>query len=54
MDERFVDKTVLQRVNMLRRMLISHYGSASEALDFLLEKIRTTKTNDEFIESMNK
>jgi transcription termination factor Rho len=39
---------------MLRRMMINHYGSANEALDFLLEKIRTSKSNSDFIEEMNK
>jgi transcription termination factor Rho len=54
MDDRFVEKTAFQRVNMLRRMMINHYGSANEALDFLLEKIRTSKSNSDFIEEMNK
>ncbi|MDR1008958.1 MAG: transcription termination factor Rho [Rickettsiales bacterium] len=50
-EELLVSPETLQKMWLLRRILVS-MGS-SDAMDFLLEKIRHTKTNAEFFETMN-
>ena len=50
-EEVLVDPEILQKMWVLRRILVSM--GAADAMDFLLEKIRHTKTNKEFFETMN-
>ena len=50
-EEMLVDKATLSKMWVLRRILVS-MGS-SEGLEFLLEKLRLTKTNQDFFSSMN-
>jgi transcription termination factor Rho len=50
-EEVLVDSDTLQKMWVLRRILVSM--GAADAMDFLLEKIRHTKTNREFFENMN-
>ncbi|MDK2792996.1 MAG: transcription termination factor Rho, partial [Deferribacteres bacterium] len=47
-----LDKDEINKVWILRRFL-SNMNSV-DAMEFLLEKIKGTKTNKEFLESMNK
>ncbi len=51
-EELLIEPAMLQKMWVLRRIL-SSMGS-SEATDFLLEKLRQTKTNADFFEMMNK
>jgi len=46
-----VDKATLAKMYVLRRIL-APMGTI-DAIEFLLEKLRQTKTNDDFFESMN-
>ena len=50
-EELLVDKEILSKMWVLRRLLV-RYGT-SEALDFLLEKLRENKKNADFFKSMN-
>jgi transcription termination factor Rho len=50
-DELLVDKATLAKMYVLRRIL-APMGTI-DAIEFLLEKLRQTKTNDDFFESMN-
>ncbi len=49
-EELITDKAQLQKIYVLRRIL-NPMGTA-DAIDFLLDKLRQTKTNDEFFEAM--
>jgi transcription termination factor Rho len=51
-EELLIEPALLQKMWVLRRIL-SSMGS-SEATDFLLEKLRQTKTNADFFETMNR
>lgn len=50
-EELLVSTDVLQKMWVLRRILISM--GASDAMDFLLDKIKYTKSNEEFFRTMN-
>jgi transcription termination factor Rho len=50
-EELLVSKDVLQKMFVLRRIL--NPMGTTDAIEFLLEKLRQTKNNDEFFESMN-
>lgn len=50
-EELLVDTETLQKMWVLRRILVSM--GASDAMDFLLEKIKHTKDNPEFFMTMN-
>ena len=50
-EELLVEKAILQKMWVLRRVLIPM--GPVEAMDFLLDKIRSSKTNESFFESMN-
>lgn len=50
-EDLLLSEDVLQRVILLRRVL--HPMNTIEAMEFLLERIVKTKTNDEFFDSMN-
>lgn len=50
-EELLVDKNTLSKMWVLRRVLAPM--GASEGMDFLLDKLKNTKTNDEFFSSMN-
>ncbi|MEM6781628.1 MAG: transcription termination factor Rho [Pseudomonadota bacterium] len=50
-EELLVDKDTLQKMWILRRIL-NPMGTV-DAIEFLLGKMKTTKTNDEFFDSMN-
>tara|TARA_R110000868_G_scaffold45045_1_gene149817 strand:- start:74595 stop:75899 length:1305 start_codon:yes stop_codon:yes gene_type:complete len=50
-EELLVDRSQLQKMYVLRRIL--NPMGAQDAIEFLLEKLRQTKTNDEFFDSMN-
>jgi transcription termination factor Rho len=50
-EELMVDRKDLQKVFVLRRIL----GAMSnvDAIEFLLDKLRSTKTNSDFFDNMN-
>jgi transcription termination factor Rho len=50
-DELLVDKATLSKTYVLRRIL-APMGTV-DAIEFLLDKLRTSKTNSDFFESMN-
>jgi transcription termination factor Rho len=50
-EELLVDKAQLQKMYVLRRIL--NPMGAQDAIEFLLDKLRQTKCNDEFFDSMN-
>ena len=50
-EELLVDKDVLQKMFVLRRIL-NPMGTV-DAMEFLIDKMRQTKNNDEFFDSMN-
>lgn len=50
-EELLVDKDTLQKMWILRRIL-NPMGTV-DAMEFLLDKLKTSKTNDEFFDSMN-
>ena len=50
-EELLVDKGTLSKMYVLRRIL-SPMGTV-DAIEFLLDKLRNTKNNDEFFDSMN-
>ena len=49
-EELITDKAQLQKIYVLRRIL-NPMGTA-DAIDFLLDKLKQTKNNDEFFEAM--
>lgn len=51
-EELLVDKNTLQRMWILRKVL--HSLSTVESMEFLLDKLKGTKNNKEFLEMMNK
>ena len=51
-EELLLDRATLSKIWMLRR--ITNPMSSIEAMEFLLQKIDNTKTNDDFFKSMNK
>lgn len=51
-EELLVDKSMLQRMWILRKVL--HSLSTVESMEFLLDKMRGTKDNQEFLDMMNK
>jgi transcription termination factor Rho len=50
-EELLVEPAVLKKMYILRRIL--NPMGTMDAIDFLLDKLRNTKTNAEFFESMN-
>jgi transcription termination factor Rho len=50
-EELLIDAAVLNKVWVLRKVL--HSLNPVEAMELLLEKLKQTKTNKEFLESMN-
>ncbi len=50
-EELLLDKAGLSKMWVLRRILSSM--GVTDSMEFLLEKLRSTKNNDEFFESMN-
>lgn len=50
-EELLVDRNKLLKMWVLRRILIPM--GVTDSMEFLMEKLRQTKTNDEFFESMN-
>ena len=50
-EELLVSSDILQKMWVLRRILVSM--GASDAMDFLLEKIKYTKDNEDFFANMN-
>jgi len=50
-EELLVDKAALQKMYVLRRIL--NPMGTTDAIEFLLDKLKQTKDNDEFFESMN-
>ena len=50
-EELLVSSDILQKMWVLRRILVSM--GASDAMDFLLEKIKYTKNNEDFFANMN-
>ncbi|MCB9948577.1 MAG: transcription termination factor Rho [Rhodospirillaceae bacterium] len=50
-EELLVEKSKLSKIWVLRRILMPM--GTTDAMEFMLEKLRQTKTNDEFFESMN-
>ncbi|UCH80654.1 MAG: transcription termination factor Rho [Nitrospiraceae bacterium] len=51
-EELLVDKKMLQRMWILRKVL--HSLSPVESMEFLMDKIKGTKSNQEFLDMMNK
>ena len=51
-EELLVEKNMLQRIWILRKVL--HSLSTIESMEFLLDKIKGTKNNKEFLDMMNK
>jgi transcription termination factor Rho len=50
-EELLVDKSTLQKMWVLRRIL--NPMGTTDAMEFLLDKLKTSKTNDDFFDSMN-
>ena len=50
-EELLTDKDTLSKIYVLRRIL-NPMGSV-DAIEFLLDKLKNTKTNEEFFDSMN-
>ena len=50
-EDLLIDKTDLQKTFVLRRIL-NPMGTV-DAIEFLLDKLRQTKSNDDFFDSMN-
>ena len=51
-EELLLSKDELQKINVLRR-IINHMGTM-DAVEFIIGKLRDTKNNAEFFDSMNK
>ncbi|MGI9392721.1 MAG: transcription termination factor Rho, partial [Parvibaculales bacterium] len=50
-EEILVEKQILQKIYVLRRILTPM--SVVDAIEFLLDKLRATKNNNSFFDSMN-
>ena len=50
-EELLVDKSALQKMYVLRRIL--NPMGTTDAIEFLLDKLKQTKNNGEFFDSMN-
>ena len=50
-EELLLEDFVLQRVWLLRQLL--HPLNVIDSMEFLLDKLRRTKSNQEFLETMN-
>ncbi|MFN6940818.1 MAG: transcription termination factor Rho, partial [Parvibaculum sp.] len=50
-EELLVDKSKLSKMWVLRRILMQM--GTTDAIEFLLDKMKDSKTNDDFFESMN-
>ncbi len=50
-EELLVDKATLQKMWVLRRIL--NPMGTTDAMEFLLDKLKSSKTNDDFFDSMN-
>ena len=50
-EELLVDKATLQKMWVLRRIL--NPMGTTDAMEFLLDKLKQSKTNDDFFDSMN-
>ena len=50
-EELLMDETALQRVWILRQLL--HSLNVIDSMEFLLSKMKQTKSNQEFLDSMN-
>ena len=50
-EELLVDKGTLSKMWVLRRILMPM--GTTDAMEFLLDKLKATKNNDEFFDSMN-
>jgi transcription termination factor Rho len=50
-EELLVEKNVLQKMYVLRRIL--NPMGPTDAIEFLLDKLKSTKTNSEFFDAMN-
>ncbi|MEM6903989.1 MAG: transcription termination factor Rho, partial [Pseudomonadota bacterium] len=50
-EELLVDKNALAKMWMLRRILMPM--GTTDAMEFLLDKLKHTKNNDDFFQSMN-
>ena len=51
-EERLMDEAMLRKVWILRKLL--HPMDEIQATEFLLEKLKDSKTNDEFFEQMTR
>ena len=51
-EERLMDEALLRKVWILRKLL--HPMDEIQATEFLLDKLKDSKTNDEFFEQMTK
>jgi transcription termination factor Rho len=51
-EERLMDEAMLRKVWILRKLL--HPMDELQATEFLLEKLKDSKTNDEFFEQMTR
>ena len=51
-EERLIDEAMLRKVWILRKLL--HPMDELQATEFLLEKLKDSKTNDEFFEQMTR
>lgn len=51
-EERLIDEALLRKVWILRKLL--HPMDEIQATEFLLDKLKDSKTNDEFFEQMTK
>lgn len=51
-EELLMDKATLSKMWVLRRVLMQ-MGGATEAMDFLLDKLRHSKNNNDFFDAMN-
>jgi transcription termination factor Rho len=50
-EELLVDKATLSKMHVLRRIL--NPMGTTDAIEFLLDKLKSTKTNNEFFDNMN-
>ena len=51
-EELLTENTELQKIWLLRKLL--HPMDDLQAIEFMIDKLKATKTNDEFIKSMNR
>ena len=50
-EELLVDKATISKMWVLRRILMPM--GVTDAMEFLLDKLKTSKSNDEFFDAMN-